>query len=184
MARGYSPRAAVKEDWQPDSKGVEFAVSLGVDVEAQVELFRDYHLSVGNKFASWSAAWRTWCRNCVRHGDAPGRVPDLIDLVDPFGANAWAAKLPGTTPGTMVLHGEKLPTVEGWDVAGVARDVCEALRLEPSWRGDLGLVAEWLRLGVDPDLMTKEARRQSYRRATMLRQLDRAMRKLAGESHE
>ena len=55
------------EGWAltPDMK--LYATNRGiVNPEDEFEGFRDYHEMKGNKFASWAAAWRTWCRNSER----------------------------------------------------------------------------------------------------------------------
>lgn len=38
------------------------------DVGAQLEAFRDYHVSKGSRFIDWDAAFRTWIRNSFKFG--------------------------------------------------------------------------------------------------------------------
>jgi len=48
--------------------------------EHELPAFADHHVAKGSKFASWAAAWRTWCRNGVRFGTivTPARTGPLI----------------------------------------------------------------------------------------------------------
>lgn len=122
-----------------------------------VEEFRDHHLAVGTLMLDWAAAWRTWCRNRVKYGQSDGQrfLPLLAimqgpDPADPYGAKAWAAKLADARP-AQLDDGTVGMAICGYDVAGVAFDVCEAAGLQPSWRGDLMHVAWWLRDGIKPD---------------------------------
>lgn len=73
-------RTRIPDDWMPDEAGAEFAAARGVP-DAEIEVFRDYHLARGNLMASWPAAWRTWCRNAVRFGTATGS-PDMGMMYD------------------------------------------------------------------------------------------------------
>jgi hypothetical protein len=42
-----------------------YAKEKGLNPVETFESFKDYHEMHGSKFASWPAAWRTWCRNAV-----------------------------------------------------------------------------------------------------------------------
>jgi hypothetical protein len=47
---------------------VEFAVGLGLSFDAirdSTSKFKDHHISKGNKFKDWKAAWRNWMRKTV-----------------------------------------------------------------------------------------------------------------------
>lgn len=153
-----SRRTQIPEDWNPSDDGVEYALGKGIsDVADLTESFRDYHLAHGTLMASWAAAWRTWCRNQVTFGRATGQrqlpllaIASTPDPNDPFGAKAWAAKLPDARPDTLP-GGIVAMCVGGFDAAGTARDLCQAVGLAPDWRGDLMPIAEWLRAGIDPD---------------------------------
>lgn len=42
----------------------------GVDIERETENFRDWHVSKGNTFKDWEAAWRTWMRRAIQNRPA------------------------------------------------------------------------------------------------------------------
>lgn len=42
-----------------------------VDHEAELDNFIDHHLAKGSAFIDWAAAYRTWCRNCIKFGTYP-----------------------------------------------------------------------------------------------------------------
>jgi hypothetical protein len=53
----------VPTDWTPNPDGENYALSRAItDIDAEVERFRDWHLTNGKKVADVAAAWRTWCR--------------------------------------------------------------------------------------------------------------------------
>ena len=163
-----STKSRIPEDWRPDDAGLTFAAARGVP-EDEAEAFRDYWLARGDLMASWPACWRTWCRNAVQFGRATGRpresaeVWPILRLVNggpdeqgPFGAKRWATLVPDSRLGT--IAGEVLPCLNGYDLAGVAIDCCEAAGLEPGWRGDLSPIADWLRAGIDPETIVNVIR--------------------------
>lgn len=157
-------RSQITEGWTPGPREREFAEGLGVDHETQAEAFRDFHLARGSLMADWSAAWRTWCRNEVKFGRAPGQrilplmaVATRSDPADDYGAKGWAASLQDARPGTMG-DGSVVICLRGYDAAATARDVCAAAGLPPSWRGNLGMIGDWLRAGLDPDAIVEAVR--------------------------
>jgi len=156
-------RSAIPPAWQPGPNCQDFAESLGV-APNEIEAFRDYHLSRGSLMADWNAAWRTWCRNQVTYGRASGqRSLPLFSVVatapvdDPYGASTWAATVPGAKLEQMEA-GRFVPCLNGFDLAGVAVDLCSAVGLAPSWRGDLSPIAGWLLAGIDPEAMVSAVR--------------------------
>lgn len=60
------PVTALPENWQPRPHERDKAVSLGLDCDREAQRFRDYHVSKGNVFADWDAAFRTWLSNGAR----------------------------------------------------------------------------------------------------------------------
>jgi hypothetical protein len=44
------------------------ATQAGLDVQAELEQFRDWHTSHGSAMADWHAAWRTWVSKAVQFG--------------------------------------------------------------------------------------------------------------------
>ena len=114
--------------------------------------------------ANWDAAWRTWCRKQVEYGKASGqRSLPLFSVVaktpvdDAYGAATWAARVAGTKLEQMG-PGKYVPCLNGFDLAGVASDLCSAVGLPPSWRGDLSPIAGWLQAGIDPEVMLEAVR--------------------------
>lgn len=51
--------------FQPNENNRSNAQKFGVNLEAAVEAFEDYHVSKGNKFVDWNRALNTWLRNTV-----------------------------------------------------------------------------------------------------------------------
>ena len=153
--------------WQPAPADRDYASDLGLNVDREADDFLDRNLARGERYVDWSAAWRTWCRRAVEYGRSSGqRSMPLLAVVDgqrvdeaadPYGARCWARNLPEVDAGR--FDGELRPAVCGFDVAGVACDLCEAAGYRPNWRGDLSVVPEWLRGGVDPDDAVREIRR-------------------------
>lgn len=72
-------RAAPKVDLPPDFPTPELFTSaqgfwnqkgrpdLSHSVRDEAEHFRDHHLKLGNRFADWPAAWRTWQRTALKY---------------------------------------------------------------------------------------------------------------------
>lgn len=63
--------ASIPENWTPDERDVEHAVSKGFtqpEIMEMANAFRDYHLAKGGRYKDWNACWRTWCRNARRFG--------------------------------------------------------------------------------------------------------------------
>lgn len=65
-------KRALPEDFTPTVDHFELAKTVGVDLEAEFEQFRDYHRAKGSTMKDWNAALRTWLRNAQKFG---GRKP-------------------------------------------------------------------------------------------------------------
>ena len=63
-------RTQVPADFRPDKTGIDKAVAVGLDVDREVERFRDFHAGKGSVMLDWQAAWRTWVGNAVSFGKA------------------------------------------------------------------------------------------------------------------
>jgi hypothetical protein len=63
-----------------------------------------------------------------------------------------------------ISSGETVPTIGGYDAAGVAFDACVAAGLPEDWRGDLTPIANWLRDGIDPKIITAAVSRSNHPR--------------------
>lgn len=172
--------------WQPAAADREYAQERGLAIEREAANFVDHHRAKGTRYSDWGAAWRMWCRRAVDfgRGSVQRQIP-LLAIVDglqpradpdPYGADHWARTLPGVECGR--FDGELRPMLCGMDVAGVARDFCEAAAYAESWRGDLSAVADWLRAGVDPDAAVDVIRRRR-RPGVSLRWYDEAVRRPA-----
>ena len=147
-------RTGISENWETNGDQKLFATELGVDPSEEEPKFRDYHLAHGSLMADWAAAWRTWCRNAAKYSKARKPGPPLlqsIDEADPWGIIAWSHQLRDAEAD--ILNGRPILTVGGMDVQGTALDVCAAAGIPHDWRGDLTPIADWLRDGIDPDLI-------------------------------
>lgn len=88
------PEAALKKrgtqiaaDWQPRPDERTRAKSAGLDVDHEVEAFRDHHRARGNAYRDWDAAFRTWIRNGVKFrkpntNRAGGVSQGLLDMAN------------------------------------------------------------------------------------------------------
>ena len=70
------PRAGLPADWSPGPEGVAYAEERGINLDAEVPHFRDWHYAHGSLMADWPAAWRTWCDKPWRKQQALGAVRD------------------------------------------------------------------------------------------------------------
>ena len=153
-----SNRTRIAVDWRPSSDGLAYASERGIDDE-EIEAFRDYHLAYGTLMANWDAAWRTWCRNAMKFNRTRAPSPPLlqaIDAADTWGISSWASQLPGVERDT--FGGEPILALNGYDVQAVARDVCEAAGWPPDHRGELTPLADWIRVGITPDVILEAIR--------------------------
>ena len=57
------PQVALPQDFTPNDVGVARAAEKFLDVQAELEKFRNYHAAKGSVMADWQAAWRTWVGN-------------------------------------------------------------------------------------------------------------------------
>ena len=63
-ARPRKPETLIDPDWQPDAKGIAYAVDKGItDVSGQVEQFVNKHIAKGTLHCDWPRAWMYWCGN-------------------------------------------------------------------------------------------------------------------------
>lgn len=143
-------RTLISKHWQPTKVDAAYAAAHGFDDPAPMaEAFRDYHMSHGTLMKDWAAAWRTWCRNQRKWAKAPKPTP-VIDPSDPYGIKAFVESYEFADRETFNGVAD-VPSINGFDLAGVLLDVCLVARLPTDWRGDLQPVAEWLRDDIHPD---------------------------------
>lgn len=59
-------RHALPADWKPNEKHHSLALELGLDLNGQVEEFRDYEAGKRRVMLDWDATFRNWLRNTVK----------------------------------------------------------------------------------------------------------------------
>lgn len=57
--------------WEPNPTHRKLAVESGVDLNAELEKFRDHHTAKGTVFKDWDAGFRTWLRNAKEFKRTP-----------------------------------------------------------------------------------------------------------------
>ena len=57
------PQTALPVDFSPNDVGMARAAEKFIDVQAELDKFRNYHAAKGSVMADWQAAWRTWVGN-------------------------------------------------------------------------------------------------------------------------
>lgn len=73
------------EDFVPDERGREIALSMGLDPQQTLDHFRDYWTSKpgqGGVKLDWQATWRNWCRNTRGPAKAAPRTTGLEGQYD------------------------------------------------------------------------------------------------------
>jgi len=68
---------AMTDDWQPNETNLERLTAKypNLDLASQVEKFRDYYISKGDKRVDWDASLRTWCSNAQEWSKPKGYTP-------------------------------------------------------------------------------------------------------------
>jgi hypothetical protein len=73
------PQQSLPDDFLPNDAGNVAALAKGVDANAELEKFKNYHLAKATLMADWQAAWRTWVGNARASvtlvSDKPDRHP-------------------------------------------------------------------------------------------------------------
>ena len=84
--RGETKRGSrLDENWRPSAADCEYARSLGLDVEATLEEFKDYWLAKAGPGAvklDWGRTFRRWCRTAVEFSRLPKRAGRVVDLAE------------------------------------------------------------------------------------------------------
>jgi uncharacterized protein YdaU (DUF1376 family) len=62
-------------DFCPNESGIAYAESRSVNVEAELERFRNNHQAKGTALKDWQAGWRTWCDKAVEFGRVGHKKP-------------------------------------------------------------------------------------------------------------
>jgi hypothetical protein len=93
------PQTGLPDDFRPNDAGVEAARAAGVDLEAEVLSFRNWHQSKGSVMADWQAAWRPWVQKAVEFGRG-GKAQSAADWWLPAGfPDRWTAENAGCKAG-------------------------------------------------------------------------------------
>ncbi len=74
-AKKTKPRTSVPKDFRPEGDGLQSAIDVGLNVDAEVRKFIDHHEAKGSLMASWPAAWRTWVGHAVSFGRGTAAKP-------------------------------------------------------------------------------------------------------------
>lgn len=109
-----SRKCRLPEGFTLSDAGMRLATDAGLDVQAEMQRFRDWHDAQGSTMADWQAAWRTWVGKAVEFGRGKKRVKTQAGdwfLVAGFD-NAYEANNAGCYPHTVALFrdGKKLET--------------------------------------------------------------------------
>lgn len=102
-------RSALKSDWDLDDEllGWTIATAWWINVQTELENFRDHHIAKGSKMADWRAAWRNWVRNFVKWTPEPAQPSTQPQNVAPAAPNAQQPAYAGqVTPTTNRLTGK------------------------------------------------------------------------------
>jgi uncharacterized protein YdaU (DUF1376 family) len=68
-----SRKRRLPDDFAPNETGREYAEAKGVNFDAELVGFLNFHTARGTAYVDWQAAWRTWCDKAVEFGRARGR---------------------------------------------------------------------------------------------------------------
>lgn len=85
VREGAKRARALPADFKPNDANRELAAKRGVDINAALEGFIDYHRSKGSTFKDWPAALNTWIRREKPAGPAPTlrSLPHVHELETP-----------------------------------------------------------------------------------------------------
>ena len=59
-------QSRLPENFQPNTTGIALAEKNGLNLEGELNAFKNHHTSKGSLFLDWQAAWRTWVGNAVK----------------------------------------------------------------------------------------------------------------------
>ena len=59
---------ALPENFTLNEASLAYANKCGVDVDAELKAFGNWHTAKGSTYKDWQAAWRTWCDKAVEFG--------------------------------------------------------------------------------------------------------------------
>jgi hypothetical protein len=73
-------KSQIPEDFTPNDAGLSSARSAGLNVEKEIEQFRNHHKAKGSTMLDWQAAWRTWVGMAVQFGRGGKTQEDPFEL--------------------------------------------------------------------------------------------------------
>jgi hypothetical protein len=59
-------QSRLPDNFQPNTTGTALAEKNGLNLEGELNAFKNHHTSKGSLFLDWQAAWRTWVGNAVK----------------------------------------------------------------------------------------------------------------------
>jgi len=83
-------QTSMTADWEPDAQNVNTLEGRypTLNLDDELDTFRDYWISKGERRADWNAGFRTWCRNAAKWAKdkpEPGKVPHKKRQAGPNG---------------------------------------------------------------------------------------------------
>lgn len=60
------------DSFEPNENNIETAKKAGIDIEYQLQQFKDWHLAKGSKYKDWNRAFNTWLRKSVEFSQNKG----------------------------------------------------------------------------------------------------------------
>ena len=105
MTKRTAARTQLPEDWKPSYDDLGAALDMlksQAAVNNEFEKFRDYHLAHGSLMASWSRAFRYWCRRAIEL--APQKAPSA-----PQGAQELSPEAKAKARAWYLAHGMHIP---------------------------------------------------------------------------
>lgn len=91
-ARTRANLQPLPDAWQPNAGHAALAAKLQVDLQAEVEAFRDHHRAKASRFADWDAALRTWLRNASKWRGPATTKPVTTQLTKTQPTTRWQAQ--------------------------------------------------------------------------------------------
>lgn len=77
----------IPDDFSPNDTGISYANQRNVNIQSELESFRNFHTAKGTTFKDWQAAWRTWCDKAVEFGRAGKRQPARPSAMNAIGVD-------------------------------------------------------------------------------------------------
>jgi uncharacterized protein YdaU (DUF1376 family) len=79
--RTRKPEVELPPGWVPNNTNIEHALSKGLtasEIDHEADQFRNNHISKGNRFRDWDAAWRTWVGNAIKFRGGGGMAGKAV----------------------------------------------------------------------------------------------------------